>query len=179
MYFAHLLRLCMPENLKKWYRSYVDHSWDRNVLRNEHLLKVRKVEKKLERLGEDATKSLGWTELKSLVKNMGYKATTKDDKMMLFCTLKEHMIKSLLWKTSNGLKSTKRKIGRSRKRTAEEVEVESSEKSNSLRRSNRLRRSTKCKEFSNSRLGDHIERPKKKPRTKKYGESKANTFSVL
>ena len=58
MYFAHLLKLSMPANLKKWYRSYKDHSWDRNILRNEHLAKVRKVEKRLERLGEEKAKQL-------------------------------------------------------------------------------------------------------------------------
>ena len=60
MYFAHLLKLCLPENLQKWYRSDVDQRWDRYTLRNEHLLKVRKAEKKLERLGEDTTKRLRW-----------------------------------------------------------------------------------------------------------------------
>ena len=93
MYFAHLLKLAMPENLKRWHRSYVNHSWDRNILRNEHLQKVRKVETRLKRLGELKTKRLGWIELHSLVKQMGHKATTRDNKMIIFCKLKEHMVK--------------------------------------------------------------------------------------
>merc|ERR1712155_343059 len=50
MYFAHLLNLSMPVNLKRWHRSYVDHTWDRTILRNEHAESVRKVERKLEQL---------------------------------------------------------------------------------------------------------------------------------
>ena len=90
----------MPGNLKKWYRSYVDHCWDRNVLRNEHLQTVRNVEKRLKRLGEDETKRLRWIEMQSLVKQLGFKTTTKDNKFALFCKLKEHMVKRLVWKTS-------------------------------------------------------------------------------
>ena len=56
MYFEHLLKLTMPVNLKRWYRSYVDHCWDRNILRKEHEQSVREVERRLDRLGEDKTK---------------------------------------------------------------------------------------------------------------------------
>ena len=150
MYFAHLLKLSMPVNLKRWHRSYVDHSWDRNILRNEHVQSVRKVEKKLEQLGEDKAKRLKWVELHSLVKQMGYKATTRDNRMILFCKLKEHMVKRLLWKTLKNFKPPNRKGDRVRKRKAQELEGESSEKSNSsLRRSNRLRRSTESTEDHN------------------------------
>ena len=146
MYFAHLLKLSMPINFKKWLRSYVDHSWDRNVLRNEHIKSVRKVEKRLELLGEEKTKRLKWIELKSFVKQMGYKATTRDRKMALFCILKEHMVKRLLWKTSKDLKPAKRTGDRRRKRTAQVVETESSEESkSSLRPAKRLRGSTGSK----------------------------------
>ena len=96
MYFAHLLRLSMPANLKKWYRSYINHSWDRNILRNEHIQSVRKVEERLKRLGEDKMKTLKWIELRSLLKQMGYKTTTRDRKKMLCSKLKEHMVKSSL-----------------------------------------------------------------------------------
>ena len=91
----------MPANLKKWYRSYVDHCWDRNVLRNEHTHTVRKVEQRLKRMGEGKTKTLKWIELRSLLKQMGYKKTTRDRKMILFCKLKEHMVKRSLWKKSS------------------------------------------------------------------------------
>ena len=84
MYFAHLLKLSMSANLKKWYRSYIDHSWDRNVLRKEHLQNVKEVEKRLNRLGEKQTKRLRWVDLLSMLKKMGYKVTTRDRKMMLF-----------------------------------------------------------------------------------------------
>ena len=87
MYFAHLLKLKMPENLKKWHRSYVDHTWDRNILRNEHLQSVRKVERKLKSLGEDKTMRLKWDELRSFLKEMGYKTTTRDRKMVFLCKL--------------------------------------------------------------------------------------------
>ena len=79
MHFAHLLKLTMPVNLKKWFRSYIDHRWDRSVLRKEHLESVRNVEKKLELIGEDKTWRLYWKDLFSFVKQMGYKATTKDN----------------------------------------------------------------------------------------------------
>ena len=177
MYFAHLLKLSMPVNLKRWHRSYVDHRWDRNILRNEHAQSVRKVERKLKQLGESKTKTLKWAELFSLVKQMRYKATTRDNKMILFCKLKEHMVKRLLWKTSKSLKPANRRGVRVRKRKAQELESERCEKSNSsLRQSNRLRRSTQSKKLPNPRQGDHLERPKKKQRTKKYGKSEANNF---
>ena len=147
MYFEHLLRLRMPANLKKWYRSYIDHCWDRNILRNEHLESVRKVEKKLKQLGENKTMKLFWPELFTLVKQLGRKATTRDNKKILFCKLREHMVKRLLWKTSKDFKHVMRKGDRRQKRKAQEVEAESSEKSNSsLRRSKRFRKSTKINE---------------------------------
>ena len=127
MYFSHLLKLSMSANLKKWYRSYVDHCWDRNVLRKEHEKNVREVERRLERLGEESTKRLKWIELHSLLKRMGYKVTTRDRKMALFCKLKEHMLKRLLWKTSEDTKSTSRKGKRRLKRTADAAKVDSSQ----------------------------------------------------
>ena len=146
MYFSHLLRLSMPANLKKWNRSYIDHCWDRNVLRNEHLQSVRKVEQKLIQLGEEKTKKLYWNELTSFVKQMGYKATTRDRKPVLFCKLREHMVKRLLWKTSKNYKPAMRKGDRRSKRKAQEMEAESSVKANlSLHQSKRLRKSTKSK----------------------------------
>ena len=140
MYFAHLKKLSMPENLKRWLRSYVNHSWDRNILRNEHLQKVRKVEERLKRLGELKTKRLGWVELHFLVKQMGHKATTRDNKMNLFCKLKEHMVKRLLWKASKDAKPVKRKENRRRKRRNQKMEAVSSQKcKSSFRPSKRLK----------------------------------------
>ena len=190
MHFAHLLKLTMPENLKKWFRSYVDHRWDRNVLRNEHLQSVRKVEKRLQLLGEDKTRRLRWVELLSLVKQLGYKATTKYRKMILFGILMEHMVKRMLWKASKeskpskmkGIKRRKRKGqrvegGRVRKRKAQELETESSKVSkSSLQQLNRLRRSTESKKLPYPRQGDHLGRPKKKQRTKNLGKSAGNMF---
>ena len=171
MYFTHLLKLSMPVNLKKWHRSYVDHSWDRNILRNEHARSVRKVEKRLEQLGEDKTKSLLWQELHSLSKQMGYKVTTRDNKMALFSLLKEHMVKQLLWKTSKDSNPGKIRSYRSRKRTTLKIDTKNSDRSNSLRQSNRLRKRTESKVLLNPRQNDRLGRPKKKQRTKKNGES--------
>ena len=149
MYFTHLLKLSMPDNLKKWYRSYVDHCWDRNVLRNEHFQTVRIVEKRLKRLGKDETKRLGWTEMQSLVKQLGFKTTTKDNKFDLFCKLKEHMVKRLLWKTSKDLKFLERNSDRGRKRKTREVVAENCRKSKSSSQSSkRLRGSSDSKEYS-------------------------------
>ena len=142
MYFAHLLKLSMPANLKKWQRSYVDHSWDRSILRNEHLASVKKVEKQLKRLGKDKTKRLKWSELQSLVKRMGRKTTTRDRKMILFYKLKEHMVKQLIWKPSKDPESSSRKADRCRirKRTTYEAEVENYQESkSSVRQRKRLR----------------------------------------
>ena len=147
MYFAHLLKLSMPENLKKWHRSYVDHRWDRNVLRNEHILNVRKVEKRLKYLGADKTKRLRWEELLSLVKQMGYKATTRDRKWMLFCKLEEHMVKRFLWKRSQHLEPINKRGNRRSKRTAEIGEAESFQKRKStLRPSKRLKNKRQLKD---------------------------------
>ena len=154
MYFAHLLKLSMPANLKKWHRSYVDHCWDRNVLRKEHEKKVRKVEMRLERLGEDKTKRLKWVQLRSFLKQMEYKTTTRDRKMKLFCKLKEHMVKRLLWKTSKDFETTGRKVHRGLKRKANEAEVVSPRQSKSvLRRSKRLRMNAESKEDQEFRKG--------------------------
>ena len=46
MYFEHLLKLTIPINLKRWHRSYVDHCWDRNILRKEHEQSVRGIERR-------------------------------------------------------------------------------------------------------------------------------------
>ena len=164
MYFEHLLKLSMPVNLKKWHRSYVDHCWDRNILRNEHARSVRKVEKRLEQLGEDKTKSLLWDELYSLSKQMGYKVTTHDRKLALFCLLKEHMVKKLLWKTSKDSNPGKIKSNRGRKRTALEIYTVSSSKS-SMRSSKRLRRNTNSKENHSQRRRSIRKRSTCKPRS--------------
>ena len=148
MYFSHLLKLSMPVNLRRWHRSYVDHTWDRNILRDEHAQSVRKVERKLKQLGEDKTRGLKWVELFSLVKQMRYKATTRDNKSILFCKLKEHMIKRLIWKTSINSKPAKTKRSRARKRKALAVEVDSCVKvKSSLRRSKIMRGSTASKKM--------------------------------
>ena len=84
MYFQHLLKLSMPETLKKWNRCYVNNSWDRNILRKEHSVKVRKVEKELKKLGEKKLQGLLWEELRSFCKRLSYKTTTKDNKKVLF-----------------------------------------------------------------------------------------------
>ena len=166
MYFAHLLRLSMPANLKKWYRSYVDHCWDRNILRDEHLQSVRIVEKKLQCLGEDKTKRLKWHELKSFVKQLGRKATTRDRKMILFCKIKEHMVKRLLWKTSKDCEPAIRKGNRRQKRKSQEVEAKGYEKSkSSLRLSKRLRRCTESKENHEQRRGSNRNRSTRKRRS--------------
>merc|ERR1711888_328464 len=60
-----------------------------------------------------------------------------------------------------------RKDDRARKRKAQELETESSVKSNSLlRQSNRSKRRTKSKEFSDLRQGDHLGRCRKKKKKK-------------
>ena len=147
MYFSHLLKRRMPENLKRWHRSYVNHNWDRNILRNEHLQKVKQVETRLKRLGEEKTKKLYWDELQSLVKKLGHKTTTKDNKTILFGKLKEHMVKQLIWKSSKDVKPVKRKKIRPRKRANQKMEAESSQEcKSSSRRSKRLRRNRKSKE---------------------------------
>ena len=48
-------------------------------------------------------------DLFSFVKQMGYKATTKDNKVVLFGKLKEHMVKHKLWKFSKEKKVSRRK----------------------------------------------------------------------
>ena len=176
MYFAHLLKLSMPENLKKWHRSYVDHSWDRNILRNEHARSVRKVEKRLELLGKDNTKRLLWEELHSLSKQMGYKVTTRDNKMAHFCLLKEHMVKQLLWKPSKDSNPNKIKSNRGRKRTALEIDTKNSDRSSSLRRSSRLRRRSESKVLLIPRQGDRLGRPKREQRKNKYGKNEEKIF---
>ena len=147
MYFAHLLKLSMPGNLKKWHRSYVDHRWDRNVLINEHIQHVREVEKRLKHLGPDKTKRLSWEELLSLVKKLGYKATTRDRKWMLYSKLKEHMVKRFHWKSSQDLDPIHHRSNRRGKRTAQRLEAESYQKSKStVRPSKRLRKSKVLKD---------------------------------
>ena len=146
MHFAHLLKLSMPVNLKKWLRSYIDHRWDRSVLRKEHLESVRNVEKKLVLIGEDKTWRLYWEDLFSFVKQMGYKATTRDNKVVLFSQLKEHMVKQKLWKVSKDVKPSKRKEARRRKRAYQKMEAESSQEcKTSSRPSKRLRRRSQSK----------------------------------
>ena len=83
---------------------------------------VRKVEKKLELIGEDKTWRLLWTDLLSFVKQMGYKATTKDNKVVLFGKLKEHMVKEKLWKVSKTKEVSKRKGCQRRKPIGQRVE---------------------------------------------------------
>ena len=146
MYFAHLLKLRMPANLKKWYRSYIDHCWDRNVLRNEHLQSVRLVEKRLKCLGEDKAKRLLWTEMQPLVKQLGFKTTTRDKKPALFCKLREHMVKRSLWKTSKNCKPPKTRVDKRRKRKAQEVVSKKSQKPKALLQNcKRIRGSTERK----------------------------------
>ena len=95
---------------------------------------------------------LDWVELQSLVKQLGRKATTRDNKVILFCKLREHMVKRLLWNTSKDSKPAKKKGDQRRKRPAQEVGVVSSEESNSsLRRSKRLRGSRESYEDHNQR----------------------------
>ena len=107
---------------------------------------VRKVERKLQQLGEDKTRRLKWVELFSLVKQMRYKATTRDKKIILFSKLKEHMVRRLLWKTSNNCKPAKTKLNRTRNRTAKALEGDSSVKcKSSFRRSKRMRGNTAYK----------------------------------
>ena len=53
---------------------------------------------RLERLGEAKTKREKWIQLKTFLKQMGYKTTTRYRKIMFFCKLKEHMVKRSLWK---------------------------------------------------------------------------------
>ena len=106
MYFEHLLKLTMPVNLKRWHRSYVDHCWDRNILRKVHEQSVSEAERKFEHLGEDKMKRLYWDELHSLCKQLGHKVTTRDRKNALFSILTDHMIKRCanLRRTSNPLR---------------------------------------------------------------------------
>ena len=166
MYFTHLLKLSMPANLKKWYRSYVDHCWDRNVLRNEHLQTVRNVEKRLKRLGEDETKRLRWIEMQSLVKQLGFKTTTKDNKLALFCMLKEHMVKRLVWKTSKDFKFLERKGDRGRKRKAHEVVSENSRKfKSSSHPLKRLRGNADSKEYDGQSRRSTTNRSSRKQRS--------------
>ena len=111
MYFAHLLRLRMPSKLKKWYRSYDNHCWNKRILQEEHLEQVEKVERELTNIGRKKLMGLGWNKLFTLVKELGYKATTRDRKKGLYCILCEHLVKRLLWKdpVRNHKPSRKRK----------------------------------------------------------------------
>ena len=116
---------------------------------------------------------------------MGYKAKTKDNKAVLFCKLKEHMVKQKLWKVSKEKKVSKRKGSqrrkpidqrvegdRVRKKKTQELETVCSKVSNSsLRQLKRFKRSKKSKKLSNPTKGDYLGRPKKKQRRKKYGIS--------
>ena len=204
MYFRHLLKLSMPTNLKKWYRSYSNHSWDRNVLRKEHLVNVRKVEKRLKHLGSDKTKLLGWEDLYALVKQMGYKATTKTRKFELFNILKEHMMKRCIWKSSRDCSTSDKKSNKRCKRPALMMEVESSSKptlllppSKRLRehtssksdkdlsrrksirtRSSRKRKSTGLElHFSTPRHAENLRIEKKKQSLTSCGKSKENILA--
>ena len=73
-------------------------------------------------MGKDKTRRLRWVDLFSLVKQMGYKATTRDRKNILFGKLKEHMVKQMLWKASKEFKPSKRKANKHQKRTGQQVE---------------------------------------------------------
>ena len=112
MFFAHLLRLRMPSKLKKWYRSYYNHCWDKRILQEEHLEQVEKVERELTNLGKKKLMGLGWDKLFTLVKQLGYKATTRDRKRGLCYILCEHMVKRSLWKdpVRNRKRSKKRRF---------------------------------------------------------------------
>ena len=135
MYFAHLLRLRMPSNLKKWYRSYENHCWNKAILREEHLEQVKKVERELTVIGKKKLMGLGWQKLHTLVKQLGYKSTTRDRKRMLYCKLCEHMVKRSLWKDP----VRNRKQSRKRKLIETEGSVEDASPHSVLRRSKRLR----------------------------------------
>ena len=90
--------------------------------------------------------------MKSFVKQLGGKATTRDCKMILFSKIKEHMVKRLLWKTSKDSEPAIRKGYRRQKRKSQEVEADGYEKSkSSLRLSKRLRRCTDSKENHDQR----------------------------
>ena len=114
---------------------------------------------------------------------MGYKATTKDNKVVLFGKLKEHMVKQKLWKVSKIKNVSKRKgsqrrkpIGqrvKGRKRKSQELETLCSKVSKSSLR--QLKRSSK--KLPNPRKGDDLGRPKKKQRTKKHGISEAKALA--
>ena len=115
----------MPETLKKWNRSYVNNSWDRNILRKEHSAKVRKVDKEIKKLGKKKLQGLMWEELRSFCKRLSYKTTTRDDKKVLFSKIKSHMVKQRIWSGQIELESKviKRKR-KKRKREDKEVEVD-------------------------------------------------------
>ena len=138
-----------------------------------------------------------WTELLALVKQLGFKATTRNRKMELFCKLKEHMVKRLLWKASK-VKPAKKKGDRHRKRKAHVIEAENSQEyKSSSRPSKRLRRRKQSKHddelvrrssrnrssskrssispafsISTARRPDNFVRVKKKRTSKKNGKSK-------
>ena len=134
MYFTHLLRLCMPSNLKKWYRSYENHCWSKVILKEEHLEQVKKVERELSVLGKKKLMGLTWQKLHTIVKKLGYKSPTRDRKRVLLCKLCEHMVKRSLWKDPlcNRERSRKRKL-----QNADSIEDISPQ--SVLRRSKRLR----------------------------------------
>ena len=119
---------------------------------------------------------------------MGYKATTRDNKGVLFGKLKEHMVKQKIWKVSKEKKVSKRKgsqrqkpIGqrvkadRVRKRKTQELETLCSKVPNSSLR--QLKRFKRSKKLLNPTKGDDLGRPKKKQRRKKYGISEAKALA--
>ena len=185
MYYAHLLRLRMPSKLKKWYKSYDNHCWNKRILQDEHLQQVKEVEKELTNLGKKKLMGLGWDKLFTLAKKLGYKVTTRDRKRGLCLKLCEHMVKRSLWKeVYNRERSKKRKFT-----DTEDSRVEIGSKPG-LRRSKRLRRSqpslvkqlqkkrgiSKLLTTSIPKEADTLRRAKKKRSTKKPSTS---TGSVL
>ena len=174
----------MPSNLKKWYRSYENHCWNKAILREEHLEQVKKVERELTVIGKKKLMGLGWQKLHTLVKQLGYKSTTRDRKRMLYCKLCEHMVKRSLWKDP----VRNRKQSRKRKLIETEGSVEDASPHSVLRRSKRLRgnqpvceqqrpqkrRRSKVLPLSVPKRADNLRRAKEKRLAKKHRKSNEN-----
>ena len=179
MYFSHLLRLRMPSNLKKWYRSYENHCWTKVILREEHLEQVKKVERELCAVGKKKLMGLSWQKLLSLVKQLGHKATSRDRKRVLYRKLCEHMVKRSLWQ------DPVRHRDQSKKRKLSKDSIEDVTSRSVLRRSKRFRgnerthreqrakkRRRKIRPLPMSCQLDNLKRAKEKQPTKKLKNSK-------
>ena len=97
IFHKHLLKLSMPNNLKKWNKSYVNNCWDRNVLTKEHNQKLEDAEKELQKLGKENVLKKKNDDLEMYLKRLCYTVKSRTRKPELKSTLLRHMIRKRLW----------------------------------------------------------------------------------